>query len=842
MTNSKKQKDNSQDYLSLDNEQGSLPTDQINKANRKIVDIDSVERFVVDEKKGLTNEQVALRYNQGLVNVSGKKKGKNNWQIVFSNVFTFFNLIYTIIAVALCIYKQYGQLTFLFVVVANTLIAIVQEIRSKKALDKLTILSMPSIVTIRNGKPVKVNIDSIVLDDVVNFTSGKQVCADCVILSGTVEVNESILTGESEAVVRQKGDVLHAGSFIVANNCVAKVDKVGKFNYIDTLTSKAKKYKKPQSQLLRAFNLILYFVAVIIIPLGYFMWQVNSNAANGDFITTLQKTTGPLIAIIPAGPFLLTSLTLAVSVIRLAKNKTMVQELYCIEMLARVDTLCLDKTGTITDGTMRVVENIDLRPSGENKRAIKDIVGSMQAILNDNNATAKALKSYFGIPKVEIMKPSAVVPFSSARKFSAITFENEGTYFLGAAEFILSNPNPKVDELVKKYSMEGYRVMLLAYSSSNIFTSGKSASQLPLVRRAIAVIVIEDHIRDDAKETLNWFNDNGVNVKIISGDNPLTVSNIARKVGVKDINAISLDGKTDDEVASYALEYNVFGRVSPDQKAVLVKTLKQNGKTVAMTGDGVNDILALRESHCSIAMASGSDAARNVSHLVLLDDNFASLPKVVAEGRRVVNNIQKASSMFFMKTVYTICLMLIIIIMNFGYGIAYTYPYSPTQILGLETFVVGIPTMLLALQPNTDIIKGKFLSNVFKRSLPASLTFFVSTVAIYVFQYVTKVPQNMLSLVTILAITYTFCGLYALYMACKPLKWWKVMMIMLVCASIIGLVTFFTNIPVDGAYVYAKLTREETLLLLTVTFAAAPFYLFIYKLFNGFKMLEKKQQ
>ncbi len=811
------------------------PVGEMPRPAKKVADINKVERFNPKQTAGLSERQVLDRFEQGLVNVDRAKKGKSVFQIIIGNIFTFFNIIYAVVAAILIYYQQYKQLTFLAVVAANTLIAVIQEIRSKKSLDKLNLVSHPMAAAVRGGKQVKVPVDELVLDDIVLYEAGKQVVADSVVLSGTVESNEAILTGEAEPVVKQAGDVLFAGSFIVSNNCVARVDKVGKYNYIEKLTGKARLYKKPNSQLLKSFNIILYVITALLPPLTYFMWRVNFTASNGDFLLALVNTVSPVVGIIPAGPFLLTSVTLAVSVIRLAKNHTMVQELYCIEMLARVNTLCLDKTGTITDGTMKVIDYVDLRLGGE-KYTVGEIVGAMQNALNDRNSTAKALAGYFGGAEAASLKKTTVVPFSSARKFSAVSFDKNGTYFLGAPEFILpASAKGRVDDLVKKYAEKGCRVLLLAHSSSSIFVSEKHSTQLPMVRKPVAVIVIEDHIRPDAPETFAWFRKNGVNIKVISGDNALTVSKIAEKAGIENFDKyISLENISDEGIYEIADKYTVFGRVSPDQKAVLVKALKSKKRTVAMTGDGVNDILALRESDTSIAMASGSDAARNVSHLVLMDDNFANLPKVVGEGRRVVNNIQNASSMFFMKTVYTIALMLFIIVMDIGFGKSYYYPYKMTNIILLETVVVGLSTVLLALQPNTNIIKGHFLANVFRRSMPASLTFFASTMFLYFFQAKTLLPQTQESLVTLAAITYTFIGYYALYMACKPLRPWKIALLVSILAMLIAGTLFF-----GGFLDYEPLAREEILLLLTTVFGAAPLYLMLYKIFNGFGPLNK---
>lgn len=810
-----------------------MPAGEMPRPAKKIADIGKAERFSPKQTAGLSEEQVLGRFNEGLVNVDRTKKGKSVAQIIFGNIFTVFNIIYVLVAAVLIYYQQYKQLTFFAVVLANTLIAIVQEIRSKKSLDKLNLVSLPMVVAMRGGKQVMVPVDRLVLDDVVFYEPGKQIVADSVVLSGTVEANEAILTGEAEPVVKQPGDTLYAGSYIVSNSCVARVDKVGKFNYIESLTGKARVYKKPNSQLLKSFNIILYVIAALLPFLAYFMWRANYVVFETGLINfedVIVNTISPVVGIIPAGPFLLTSVTLAVSVIRLAKNKTMVQELYCIEMLARVNTLCLDKTGTITDGTMKVIEFVDLRLGGD-RYGVGDIIGAMQNALNETNSTSKALAEYFGTKEIGSLKKTTVVPFSSARKFAAVSFDGSGTYFLGAPEFILSATRGRVDDLVKKYAERGCRVLLLAHSSSSIFVSDKNSTQLPMVRKPVAIIVIEDHIRPDAVGTFEWFAKNGVDIKVISGDNALTVSKIAQKAGLSGHESyISLEKMTEREIYEIADKYTVFGRVTPEQKAWLIKALKSKKRTVAMTGDGVNDILALRESDTSIAMASGSDAARNVSHLVLLDDNFANLPKVVGEGRRVVNNIQNASSMFFMKTVYTVALMLFIIVMDVGSHMSYYYPYKMTNIILLESVVVGLSTTLLALQPNTNIIKGHFLVNVFRRSLPASITFFTATMILYAFHAKASLPVTQESLATLAAITYIFTGYYALYMACKPLRPWKIGLLLGILALLLAGTMLF------GEFLdYEKLGREEILLLLTVVFGATPVYLLLYKLFNGFK-------
>ncbi len=809
------------------------------KKHRKRVklpnDLADVERFSPEIQQGLNDEQVDLRKAQGYVNVDATKKGKSIAGIIFSDIFTFFNVIYIIIAVILCVYGLWTQCTFLPVVVANTAIAIVQEIKSKLTLDKLNLITEPHIKAIRNGKQTDIAVTDLVLDDVVTVSGGEQISADGIVLDGYVEVNEAILTGESDAVIKRKGDTLFAGSFVLSGSCTAQISAVGKYNYIAKLTGRARQYQKPRSQMLKALNGILIFVAIVIVPMTVCLFMVNA-AAGGfsnwtqfkladlygkDLNRALSFTAGSIVSMIPAGPFLLTSIALAASFLRLAKNKTMVQELYCIEMLARVDTLCLDKTGTITDGTMRVIEAIDLR-SSTSGRTLREIMSSINSALKADNMTSKALKKYFGAPKKPPLEATAVIPFSSERKLSAVSFKTGGTFMLGAPEFVLKTPNERVDDLVAKYTKEGLRVLLLAQSTSTIY----NGDTLPQTRRPIALIVIEDHIRNDAKDTIEWFRKNDVKIKVISGDNPVAVSSIALRVGVENAEKyVSLDGMSDEEVREVATKYTVFGRVSPDQKAILVKALKESGATVAMTGDGVNDILAMKESDCSVSLAGGSDAARQVSHLVLMDDSFSALPKVVAEGRRVVNNIQSATSMYFMKTVYVIVVNILLIILHFGFGRTMSSPLTNLRVTLMDWVVVALPTTLLALQPNERLIKGNFFANILKRCLPASITFIIATMAIYVLHAYDDafVPGGDV-LSTMVTITYTFGGLFALFYACLPFNKWKTAMfvgiwtIVILCVSVPALYNFLT---------YVALGREQILLVL-VEILATPFVLFAF--------------
>lgn len=808
------------------------------KQNKRIKlpgDLTQVGRFSPDKEEGLTADQVALRQEQGFVNVDNTRRGKSILSIVLSNVFTFFNIVYMVITVILCVSGLASQCTYLPVVIANTAIALIQEIKSKLTLDKLNLITEPQIKATRDKETHEIAVSELVLDDVVSLTSGEQITADCLVLDGYVEVNEAILTGESDAVTKRQGDTLYAGSYVVSGSCCAQVVAVGKYNYIASLTGKAKQYQKPRSQMLAALKKILVFIAIIIVPMTVCLYMVNAKAVGDDLsnfaflrlnLEALNPTAASIISMIPAGPFLLTSVALATSFLRLAKNHTMVQELYCIEMLARVDTLCLDKTGTITDGTMQVVESIDLRAAGSSY-TIREIMSSFNAAVKSDNMTNKALKKFFGTPKKPTLEAVTTVPFSSERKLSAVSFKGAGTYVLGAPEFVLKSKNERVSDLVDKYASQGLRVLLLAHSTTTIYDS----STLPQVRRPVAVIVIEDHIRPDAYDTIDWFMKNDVDVKVISGDNPVAVSNIALRVGIRDAEKyVSLEGMSDEEVAAIANDYTVFGRVSPDQKAILVKALRASKHTVAMTGDGVNDILAMKESDCSISIASGSSAARQVSHLVLMDDSFSNLPKVVAEGRRVVNNIQSSSSMYFMKTIYVIVINLMLILLHFAFGKTMLSPLvSNRSVMLMDWVIVALPTFFLALQPNEKRIKGAFFNNVLKNCLPCSLTFIVTTASLYVMHSldVTLVPVEQLG--TLVTLTYTFGGLYALYFACKPFNKWKTVLFLSIWAIVVAAVSIGWTY---SFFDYVELHREQLLLLL-VEILATPFVLYAFhRLFN----------
>lgn len=678
-----------------------------------------VERYNPDIDKGLTLPEVEARLMAGFVNKVSSGSSKTIVNILFTNIFTFFNILtFGIAAWLISVGAPAKQLDFLLVITANLIIGVIQEIKAKKTIDNLSLLSAPTAVVVRDSTEVEIAISSLVIDDIMRLNGGKQISADAVLRSGTIEVDESLLTGESDIIIKRPGDPLYSGSFVISGNGYAQVVAIGDDIYVQKLTSQAKKYKKPKSELFNSLRLIIRSVGVLIVPMGITLFVIMTNNSGLQYHDIVLKTSGAVIGMIPSGLFLLTSTALAVGVIRLAQNNTLVQELFVIEMLARIDVLCLDKTGTITDGSMTVHSTIEY----ENKTGLtfKNIVSILLNAQEESNLTSKALADRFGTAKR--LRSVELIPFSSERKYSAASFEKYGTFILGAPEFVVKRTSETFSlfDEVDKQSKLGYRVLVVGHSKEMIKDNKVIGEIEPL-----GLIMIEDTIRPDAIETIEYFKKSGVLVRVISGDNPMTVSRIAQKAGIAGANKyISLDGLTDNEVIAAANEYVVFGRVSPNQKKLLIQSMKNNGHTVAMTGDGVNDILALREADTSIALASGSEAARNVAHLVLLDSNFSSMPKVVAEGRRVINNIQKLSGLFLAKTLFSILLATVAII-NKG-----AYPLSPNHLMPINVLVLGIPTFFLAMESNNSQVKGSFMLNVIKGALPGALVILINSLVI----------------------------------------------------------------------------------------------------------------
>ena len=622
--------------------------------------------------------------------------------IVRENIFTLFNLINILLGVAVFCVGSYKNLLFLIVIFCNTAISIIQEINSKKAVDKLSILAQAKVNCIRDGEKQEIGINSIVLDDLLMLETGNQIVADSIILEGEVEVNESFITGESDVIYKRKGDTLLSGSFVVSGKCKAEVIHIGDENYTSKISSGAKYVKKVNSEIMKSLNGIIKIVSIAIVPIGILLFFNQLGLTENSFKNAVVNTVAAIIGMIPEGLVLLTSTVLAVSVIRLSKRKVLVQELYCIETLARVDTLCLDKTGTITEGTMEVNDIIEITKS---KEELEEILSEISSASDDNNSTIEAIRAkYKNKQKWKVINK---IPFSSQKKWSGVCFKDKGSYIIGAPEFVLREKYDEYKERIEKYSND-YRVIIVANSEGDFIEK-----ELPDKLEVLGFVLISDVIRKEASKTLKYFKEQGVNIKIISGDNPITVSKIAKRAGVENsekyINMQEI--KTKEQLEKAAKEYTIFGRVTPVQKKELVQALKKEGHTVAMTGDGVNDVLALKEADCSIAMASGSDATRNVAELVLLDSNFASMPEIVLEGRRTINNIERSATLFLVKTIYASILAIIFLFVNMP------YPFMPIQLTLISTVTIGIPSFVLALEPNKERIKGKFLRNVISRAL-----------------------------------------------------------------------------------------------------------------------------
>jgi len=795
------------------------------KKKKKII------RFNANPSDGLNEEIVEYQIRQGLVNTKPQGSTKSVPKIIISNTFTFFNILMIAIAAWLIasaiitnssMIDTIKQLFFLVIMTINTVVSIVQEIRSKKMIDKLSNINAPMADVIRSGQTYSVSVDNVVLDDIIFLESGKQIPSDSILVEGEVEVNESLLTGESDAISKKKGDVLHSGSFVVSGSCKARVERVGKDNYIQKLTSQAQKYRKPKSDLMKSLKNLIVFMTIIIIPLGSAvflrMWEGSPVLTGGthDYMYSVSHTAGAIIGMIPSGLFLCTSIALAVGVIKLAQHQTLVQELYCIEMLARVDVLCLDKTGTITDGTMSVFDTIEYQNTGSLN--LKTAVSAIQNALQDKTSTSKALEEKFGSGKK--IKVNATIPFSSQRKYSAVTFDKFGTYVLGAPEFVLKDKYYLVSKDVVKAAKNGYRVLVLAYTPDPIKEDQLNIGQI----EPVGLILIEDNIRPDAIETINYFKNSGVEVKVISGDNPLTVAKISERAGIEGAkDYISLDGLTDKEVIRAAAKYTVFGRVTPNQKKLLIMTLKALGHTVAMTGDGVNDILALREADCSISVASGSEAARNVSHLVLLDSNFSSMPKVVSEGRRVINNIQKVASLFLTKTMFSLFLAIFALLKR-------DYPIQTNQLFIIEFFVIGIPSFFLALEPNNNIVQGKFLGNVLRNALPGAIVIAIQTVLIFGLQQILGLEDPETRTIIVLSATFTcyvvFFNVSSPFNVMRRLLFLAMALVGVVVMLVLpNLLNIYQLLPIKLGYLAANYPHLSQIgILLTLTMWLSAYY------------------
>ena len=702
----------------------------------------NIERYTPDIKCGLTNYEVDKRIKDNLVNIYTEVGTKTVSEIVKENVLTLFNIINVVLAIAVICVGSFKNLTFIIIITINTLISIIQELRSKRTLDKLKVVAASKVHVIRNSIEKEIGINEIVLDDIIKVEIGNQIVVDSIIKDGEVEVDESFITGEADTVFKRKGDMLLSGSFIVSGKAICQVEHIGYDNYTAKISSDTKYIKAVSSEIMRSLNKIISTISFLIVPVGILLFSRQMYIEGNTVSQAVVSTVAALIGMIPEGLVLLTSTVLAVSVIRLSQRKVLVQDLYCIETLARVDTLCLDKTGTITEGKMEVMAEVFVEDIN-----ISEIIGNINYNLGDNNPTAVALLDKYG--KSDTFEIVDKMPFSSAKKYSGIALKDKA-YVVGAAEFILKKDD-KFLKKVEEYTNE-YRVILLAEALNK---------QLDNVR-PLALLLLQDKIRSDANETLQYFREQGVTLKIISGDNPHTVYGIACRAGFKE-NAKIIDATTlvtDQDILDAAWEYDIFGRVTPEQKKRIVLALQHLGHTVAMTGDGVNDVLALKKADCSVAMASGSDASKNVSQLVLLDSNFASMPYVVAEGRRTINNIEKSSSLFLVKTIYATLLAIIFIFIDMP------YPFIPIQLSLASTVTVGIPSFVLALQNNYDLVQKHFLKRVLKRATPPAFTIVLNILVVFLASKLFDFNYTQTS--TLSAFVTGYVAFMLLFKTCRP--------------------------------------------------------------------------
>lgn len=752
---------------------------------------------------GLSEREVEERIQQGKQNTPVEAPSKSVKEIVLTNIFTYFNLIFAVIAGLLILVGAFRELTFLPIIIANTLVGIIQECRSKKILDKLAVLHAPKANVIRDGKKKVIRAEELVLDDIVIFTAGNQIPADAIVISGEAQVNESLITGEADEITKAEGDNLLSGSYIVSGKCFARLTKVGADSYVSKLTLEAKAMKEgEQSEMIRSLNKLVKAVGIIIIPIGMMMFYQQYILSGNSLRKSVTSMTAAIIGMIPEGLYLLASVALVVSVMKLAQKKVLVHDMKCIETLARVNVLCVDKTGTITENVMKVSEIIAV---GEEKEELEEQLGDFVFNMEKDNTTMEALKNYFHMSMGRAAEK--ITTFSSEYKYSSAVFDGV-TYILGAPEFVLREDFETYREQIEQQSEQGYRVLVFVKYNGEV--DGKVLTEKAIL---LGLVLLANPIRKNAKETFHYFAEQGVDIKVISGDNPMTVSKVSLEAGIANaenyIDARQLQNEEDIEQA--VRKYTVFGRVTPKQKRMFVQALKKNGKTVAMTGDGVNDVLALKDADCSIAMASGSDVASQASQLVLLESDFTKMPSVVAEGRQVVNNIERSASLFLVKNIFSFLLSALSLIFMI------TYPLGPAQVSLVSMMTIGTPAFLLAMEPNKNLIKGKFLTNVLLKALPAGLTDVIMVGLLILFGSVFGVSSEEISITATLLLA--IVGLQILFELSKPMNifrwivWFGMLFGLLICVLFMGEL-FGIN----------QVTLKSGLLLLVFAFATMPVF------------------
>ena len=782
----------------------------------------NVENNINSEFNGLTAAEVNARIEAGKINIADDSSDRTTGKIIRDNLLTYFNLIFLVITVLLCIAGAFRDLTFLPIIIGNILIGIVQELRAKKTLDKMKILNAGHAVVIRDGKRQKVTAEELVIDDLVWLSSGDAICADSVVVSGEITVNESMLTGEADGIVKKENEELLSGSFVVSGEGYARLTRVGNDSYISKLTNEAKALKKgEESEMIRSINMFVKVIGIIIIPMSVILFVQAFVFRNASFRTSITSMVASIIGLIPEGLYLLTTLALAVSMMKLAKDKVLLHDMKSIESLARVDVLCVDKTGTITKPEMTVTEIVSCDDSMN--EVFTDYV--MSSI--DNNATAVALKKYLNDNNVMNGKRTAskVYPFNSTVKYGAMAFDGD-FYVLGAPEFIIKTGFNNLKDEISQYTTKGYRVIVLAKAESLTKDGVIDGEILPL-----GFVVLANEIRDNAVETFTYFKEQGVAIKVISGDNPATVSEVARQAGIENAEKyVDASTLTDNMMISEAIaKYTVFGRVTPKQKQQFVKALKMQGHTVAMTGDGVNDILALKDADCSVAMASGSEATAQAAQIVLLDSDFSRMPEIVLEGRRVVNNVQRSASLFLVKNIFSLLLTI------FSTVLMISYPLMPSQVSLISMFTIGIPGFLLALEPNKSRIKGHFLGNVLLKALPAGLTDFFAVSALVICGHVFNIPSTDIATASTLLIAVV--GFMIMIKISHPFNKFKYGIL---AFNIFGLI--FCGLFLDSLFAMSDMSNICILLTIVFGFAAESMfrYITIFVEFIQNRMRKKK--
>ncbi|MCI8639498.1 MAG: cation-translocating P-type ATPase [Coprococcus sp.] len=779
-----------------------------------------IARVCPDYRTGLINQQVMEREQNGWMNEEVASPALTITEIIHNNVFTYFNLIFLVLAVLLVLAGSPRNLTFLPVIIGNTMIGIVQEVRSKRALEKLTMLNAPQAEVVREGKVWEINAEELVIDDIVVFRAGNQICADAVVEEGEVQVNESLLTGESDEITKQKGDHLMSGSFVISGKCHARLEQVGADSYISRLTLEAKAMPQgEQSEMIRSLDKLVKMVGIALIPIGIVLFVQSFYFNDETFRESIVAMVAAVIGMIPEGLYLLASVALAVSAMRLASKKVLLHDMKSIETLARVNVLCVDKTGTITEDSMCVSKVVKAKSYDEKTmKPFLSMLSDFMRAMDADNSTMRALKEYFVQYSEEA--PDQVIPFSSTVKYSGAVFGGV-SYVLGAPEFVLREDYAAYRDRIEPFTAKGYRVLVFGLYEG--IPDGK-----PLVGRVtpLAYLLLLNKVRKEAPDTFRYFAEQNVDIKVISGDNPLTVSETAKQAGIKHAERYVDAGilRTQEEIERAVLEYTVFGRVVPEQKRQFVQALKKQGRTVAMTGDGVNDVLALKDADCSVAMASGSDAAVQASQVVLLESDFSRMPEVVMEGRRVVNNIQRSASLFLVKNIFSFLLSIFAVVFMI------TYPLEPSQVSLISMFTIGVPAFFLALQPNREIISGHFLTNVLLKALPAGLTDVLAVGALVVFGRTFGVEPSAIS--TAATMLLAIVGFMILYRMCQPMN---ILRRGVWIGCIIGMLGCSIFLP--KLFAIRGMSRECVMLFVVFSIATEPLYRYITRLVEKLREL-----